>query len=88
MSLPTCCGNVIENYALGNKFYVYTKCKQEVTETPPTNPTVVMSIYPDRPVPIEVIALDCFEQLELFEPWLDGNTLANNKKENHGKRTP
>jgi hypothetical protein len=80
-----CCGNVIENHALGKSFYVCTKCKKEVFPMPSTTPnvevgSVTYNTYPTTPTPISVEFVDKaqdFEQLELFDfPWIDGSDLS------------
>lgn len=91
MNTPLCCGPVILNYALGKPFYVCTECKLEVFDDPTVPPVYapnvipVISMYPSVPTPIsveEVKSLEEFEQLELFNPWMDGHTLSiNSNKE-------
>lgn len=68
MNTPTCCGPVIENWALNKKFYVCTECKKEVTEAPSPNAyakvEVSSRVYPTVPTPISVE-----EVSTLSQPW-------------------
>lgn len=71
-----CGGHVIENWALNNKFYVCTECKQEVYEDPSPNatdptPSRVWTTYPVTPTPLAVELVGPIEQNELFIPWVE-----------------
>lgn len=77
MITPSCCGPVIENWALNKSFYVCTECKQEVFAMPDTTPepsvaaSVIWTTYPVTPVPMAVEEVrdypEDYDQLELFE---------------------
>lgn len=63
----------VQNWVNMEPFFFCTECRKEVTaETPPKT---VWTTYPVIPTPIsveEVITLEDFEQLELFDnPWFD-----------------
>lgn len=84
MNFPSCCGpsTVVENWALGNKFYYCTECREEVSDKlPPTemeiataapvydNITFSGAVYPTVPTPLSIEAL---EDPEPSLPWVDG----------------
>lgn len=84
MNSPICCGiPSLLNHALNKPFYVCTECKKEVLET---KSSTKWTTYPTAPTPISIeevpfITLEDFEQFELYKPWLGGDTLTTNDKE-------